>query len=822
MLLSQHGDVERKVMEEVERVVGNGPLTFEKLGQLQYCTCVINESLRLFPPAQASRKDAAVDTMLGPYKIPKGMAAIVSLWGLSHNPVHWPDPWKFDPDRWLPERAKNRSPFASLPFSAGHRGCLGRQLSIMEQRSVLARTVQRYHLRLHSLSKPSFTTPLFLKPHGVFISLELRQVSYLSTRLGPSLSDASLARSIPVAAAATVAGAGAPVASGAGKGVMVDATAIPPDTRLLVLYGSNMGTCETFAGELAQHAVKIGMATISMSLDAFLEKKEMTKGAAAVIIISSTYNGTPPDNASRFMKFLEEPVEVAKVFAGVHFSVFGCGNTQWTRTYQAVPRAIDKALVAAQGKRLTADFACGNADSALDEEYETWKFALWEGLSKSLGISGAQVQPVSGAAGLVPAYVVTLLPGKRKEHQVEKAREFGDVASKWAMKNGLFIGKVLENRELQGTASDRSTRHIEIQLAPEQHYTAGDHLAVQGGNPAEVVARAAAVLEMKLDDMLHVHKASPQVATSSTIPFGVDLTVELILTWCVELQHTVPRAQLAILIDRATCPPEKKALEAMMGAYDTEVNQKKRTLIELLDAYRSTKLTLAELCTLLPPLRPRYYSISSSPLIDAEKASVTVGVVKGYTPTGRLHLGVVSNYLAGLKAGQQVRVFVKDTKSNFRLPPTGTTPIILIGPGTGVAPLRGFLYDREASKATGPAVLFFGCRQDDDFIYREEMEGFKARGVLQELEVAFSRKVPGQRVYVQQLLERKARMLFQMLEAGGHVYVCGDAKHMAPDVRAAIAKILAEGKGLPLTHGPCLVEELVTEKRYLEDVWASG
>ena len=819
MLLSQHGDVERKVIEEVERVVGDGPLTFEKLGQLQYCTCVINESLRLFPPAQANRKDAAVDTMLGPYKIPKGMAAIVSLWGLSHNPAYWPDPWKFDPDRWQPEHAKNRSPFASLPFSAGHRGCLGRQLSIMEQRSVLARTVQRYHLRLHSRSKPSFTTPLFLKPHGVFLSLERRQVSCLSAR--PSLSDASLASSIPVTAGAGT-GAGASVASGAGKGGMVDATAIPPDTRLLILYGSNMGTCETFADELAQHAVKIGMAADSMSLDAFLEKKEMTKGAAAVIIISSTYNGIPPDNANRFIKFLEQPTEVTKVFAGVPFSVFGCGNTQWTRTYQAIPRAIDKALVAGQGKRLTADFACGDADSALDEEFETWKFALWEGLSKSLGISGARVQPASGAAGLVPAYVVTLLSGKPKEQRVEKAFEFGDVASKWALQNGLFVGKVLENRELQGLASDRSTRHIEIQLAPEQHYTAGDHLAVQGGNPPEVVARAAAVLEMGLDDMLHVHKASPQGASSSTIPFGVDLSVELLLTWCVELQHTVPRAQLAILVDRATCPPEKKALEAMMAAYDTEVIKTKRTLIELLDTYRSAKVTLAELCTLLPHLRPRYYSISSSPLMDAEKASVTVGVVKGETPTGRVHLGVVSNFLAGRKAGQQVRVFVKDTKSNFRLPATGTTPIILIGPGTGVAPLRGFLYDREASKATGPAVLFFGCRQDSDFIYREEMEGFKARGVLQELEVAFSRKVPGQRVYVQQLLEGKAKMLFQMLEAGGHVYVCGDAKHMAPGVRAAFAKILAEGEGLPLTHGPGLVEKLVTEKRYLEDVWASG
>jgi len=699
----------------------------------------------------------------------------------------------------------------------------------MEQRSVLARTIQRYHLRLHSRSKPSFTTPLFLKPHNVFLSLERRRPSsscpMSSTRSVSALSGGSLSSlaSPPFSPAA----AAAAVASGAGKGGMVDAAAIPPNTRVVALYGSNMGTCETFAGELAQHAVKIGMAADLMSLDAFLDKKEVAKGAAAVIVISSTYNGTPPDNAGKFIKFLEQPAAVAKVFADVPFSVFGCGNTQWARTYQAIPRAIDKALAAAQGKRLTAEFACGDADSTLDEVFETWKFALWEGLSKSLGISRARVQPVSGAAGLVPAYVVTLLPGKegkegRREEKVEMADAFGDVASKWAVQNGLFVGKVLENKELQAAGSERSTHHVEIQLAPGQRYTAGDHLAVQGANPPEVVARAAAVLGMGLDDMLHVNKASPEGASSSIIPFGADLSVKLILTWCVELQHTVPRAQLAILADRATCPPEKKALEAMIAAHDTEIVKTKRTLVELLDTHRSAKLTLAELCTLLPPLRPRYYSISSSPLIDAEKASVTVGIVKGSTPTGRVHLGVASNFLAGRKAGQEVRVFVKDTKSNFRLPPDGATPIILIGPGTGVAPLRGFLYDREASKATGPAVLFFGCRNDDDFIYREEMEGLKARGVLVHLDVAFSRKVPGQRVYVQHLLEGKAEMLFQMIEAGGHVYVCGDAKHMAPDVRAAFAKILAEGKGLPLAQGPGLVEKLAAEKRYLEDVWASG
>ncbi len=823
MLLAQHGDVERKVLEEVERVVGDGPLTYEKLGKLDYCTCVINESLRMFPPAQANRKDATEDTMLGPYKIKKGTAAICSLWGLSHNPQHWPDPWKFDPDRWLPENAKNRSPYASIPFSAGHRGCLGRQLSVMEQRSILVHAVRRYHMRLHSRSKPTFTTPLFLKPHNIFLSLEKRASApeHFVAPAAVAKPTAAATRGGVEAASVASAGSGGVVAaaSAAGMGGSIDKASIPPNTRVVVLYGSNMGTCQSFAGELAQHAKQIGMGCDLLSLDGFLEKKEVARGAAAVFIISSTYNGTPPDNAGKFMRFLEqEPQEVEKVFGGVPVSVFGCGNTQWARTFQFVPKQIDKALGTAKATRLT-DFAFGDADSTLEEDFETWKFALWEGLSKVLGVSGVGVRPVQGAAGLVPAY--TIVPCAT-EGPNPAVLDFVEVASKWSVENGLFLSKVLENRELQGPGSDRSTHHVELQLVPGMQYQAGDHLAVLGGNPPALVAQAAALVGVAEEELFTVQKSSPEGASSSIIPEDTPLNAQLVLTWCVELQHTVPRAQLAILADKATCPPEKKALEAMATAYDTDVLKPKRTLLELLDAHRSVQLTLAELLTLLPPLRPRYYSISSSPRVAAGRVSVTVGVVKGTTPTGRLHVGVASNFLAGRTAGQPVRCFVKDTKSNFRLPPDGATPIILIGPGTGVAPLRGFLHDREASGAAGPAMLFFGCRNDDDYIYKEEMEGFLARGVLQGLEVAFSRKYPGQRVYVQDLLAAQAHKLFQMLQAGGHIYVCGDAKHMAPDVREAFAKILAGGQKVTIEQGRSLVEGMLAEKRYLEDVWASG
>jgi cytochrome P450 / NADPH-cytochrome P450 reductase len=199
----------------------------------------------------------------------------------------------------------------------------------------------------------------------------------------------------------------------------------------------------------------------------------------------------------------------------------------------------------------------------------------------------------------------------------------------------------------------------------------------KGGNPPEVVEQAASVLGLGLDEVVKVTKASPEAASSSLVPGDVPLEVRTILTWCVELQHAAPRAQVAILVDRAACPPEKAALQDALAQYETEVLRNRRTLVELLAAHRSARLSLGELLTLLPPLKPRYYSISSSPRVAADRVSVSVGVVKGVTPTGRVHVGVCSNFLARREAGQPVRCFVKDTKSSFRLPAEGSTPIIL-------------------------------------------------------------------------------------------------------------------------------------------------
>lgn len=206
--------------------------------------------------------------------------------------------------------------------------------------------------------------------------------------------------------------------------------------------------------------------------------------------------------------------------------------------------------------------------------------------------------------------------------------------------------------------------------------------------------------------------------------------------------------------------------------------------------------------------------------------SVTVGVVDEPAISGKGRFrGVCSTYLAGLPEGATIMASLKETKANFRLPIDPSTPVIMVGPGTGVAPFRGFLQERAIAKtkgaALGDAVLYFGCRHpDQDFLYRQELEGFAAEGVA-DLRVAFSRKEKA-KVYVQDLVREDRDRLWAMIEAGARIYICGDGGRMEPDVRRALSRIYSEEKDVSADVADAWIDGLVAEGRYNLDVWASN
>jgi cytochrome P450/NADPH-cytochrome P450 reductase len=298
------------------------------------------------------------------------------------------------------------------------------------------------------------------------------------------------------------------------------------------------------------------------------------------------------------------------------------------------------------------------------------------------------------------------------------------------------------------------------------------------------------------------------------------------------LQDVATRAQIHALVAYTDDEGDKERLLALTGDdpvivahYRDVVLNRRVSVLDLLEAFPSCAVPFNIFLEMLPPLRPRYYSISSSPLVDAAACTITVAVVDGPARSGRgSYHGVCSTYLAGQDAGSTIAGFVRDPSTPFRLPPDPATPLIMIGPGTGLAPFRGFLQERAAlradGKTLGEALLFFGCRRpDQDFIYRDELEAFDQQGIVK-LVLAFSRIDTGN-AYVQDKIRENAAAVWQIVQNGGYVYVCGDASKMAPDVRRAFATIYREQTSAGDTEAEAWLGGLAAAGRYVADVWAA-
>jgi cytochrome P450/NADPH-cytochrome P450 reductase len=317
------------------------------------------------------------------------------------------------------------------------------------------------------------------------------------------------------------------------------------------------------------------------------------------------------------------------------------------------------------------------------------------------------------------------------------------------------------------------------------------------------------------------------------LPAGEPVSVGRLLTDFVELQQTATRKQIQIMADHTRCPVTKPKLLGLVGddadageRYRSEILAKRKSVYDLLEEHPACELPFHAYLEMLSLLAPRYYSISSSPSGEPARCSVTVAVVAAPAVSGRgLYKGVCSNYLAGRREGETVFATVRETKAGFRLPDDPARPIIMIGPGTGLAPFRGFLQERAALKAKGvtlgPSLLFFGCRRpDQDYLYADELAAFAADGIT-ELFTAFSRG-DGPKTYVQHLLAAQKDRVWQLIEQGAVIFVCGDGSKMEPDVKATLVTLYRERTGADAASGQRWIDDLGVANRYVLDVWAGG
>ena len=356
---------------------------------------------------------------------------------------------------------------------------------------------------------------------------------------------------------------------------------------------------------------------------------------------------------------------------------------------------------------------------------------------------------------------------------------------------------------LNRPGSQKDTRHVVFDLAGTGiAYEAGDALGVQPENCPETVAAIIECLGARPHDEVDCPDGSRRALADA-------------LGKCCDIGR-VADAAVEVLAARAPEDDELQRLQALAEGYPG-AGPEDADLLELLLTFPSARPPVQELVSALSPLQPRLYSISSSSKAVGSTVHLTVATVR-YDIRGRPRKGVASSYLADrVESGSTVQVFVRKTQ-DFRLPADDDAPVVMIGPGTGIAPFRAFLQERQARGARGRNWLFFGDqRRAYDFLYGEEISRFRRDGVLNELDLAFSRDQP-QRVYVQQRMRERARDLWAWIEQGAHIFVCG-AVAMARDVDAALAAIIARqgrmGPGAAKAH----LAKLVRDKRYLRDVY---
>ncbi len=800
--LLNHPEVLAQAYEEVDRVLGRDTSvkpTYAEVNRLTYISQILKETLRLWPTAPAYSIYPYQDTIIaGKYRVKRSHHITVLLPMLHRDKSVWGEQAEvFNPDNFSPEKEAARPANAYKPFGNGQRACIGRQFAMQEATLVLGMILQRFKLIDHTRYKLQIRESLTMKPDGFKIKVRLRESAgseyrQAASRQRPAISEQ--ASQLPTAQP-------------------IPRPTVHHETPLLVLYGSNMGTSEEIARRIGQDAEENGFVVRIAPLDDYAGRLPK-EGLLA--IVSSSYNGLPPDNAVKFCEWLRDGDLADDALAGVTYTVFGCGNRDWAATFQAVPRFIDERLQA-HGARRIYPHGEGDARDDFDGQFKHWYKPLRATVARDLDIRIEAEE----AAGAKPLYKLEIVPGRQMSPFVNSL--------------GARPMTVRVNRELHRKdgeqASDRSTRHLELELPPDVTYRAGDHLGVIPHNGDTAVKRVAARFGFERDAYIRLRRLTTR---KTFLPVEQTISVYRLLGDYVELQDVATRSQIQTLLAYTECPPEKIRQSAWVGEdetsqarYKEEVLAKRKSLIDLLEEFPACQLPFEVYLEMLAPLRPRYYSISSSPLIEERSCSITVAVVEGPARSGHgTFAGICTNYLRRQAEGSVIYAFVKDTKSAFRLPDDPAVPVIMIGPGTGLAPFRGFLQERAALKAggaeVGDALLFFGCRHpQQDFIYEDELRDFERQGVTR-LSTAFSRVEGRQKCHVQSEIYTRRDEVWQMIEDGAVVYVCGDASRMAPDVRRTFAAVYREKTGASEAKADEWLDEMTAQNRYLVDVWAAS
>lgn len=558
--------------------------------------------------------------------------------------------------------------------------------------------------------------------------------------------------------------AGAPAAA-----VSVEAPAPAVSKEVTVLYGSQTGNAQGLAENAGKQLEQSGFQVTVSSMSDF-KPNQLKKVTNLLIVVSTHGEGDPPDNALSFHEFLHG--RRAPKLENLRFSVLALGDSSYEFFCQT-GKEFDQRLEELGGERISPRVDC---DLDYDEPAAEWLEGVLKGLNEAGG----------GSAAPAPA----------------AAAQTGE--SSYSRTNP-FRAEVLENLNLNGRGSNKETRHVELSLEGSGlTYEPGDSLGVYPENDPELVELLLKEMNWDPEEIVTLNKQGDVRPLKEALISHYEITV-----------LTKPLLEQAAQL---TGSEELRELLAPGNEENVKAYIEGRDLLDLVRDYGPFSVSAQQFVSILRKMPARLYSIASSLSANPDEVHLTIGAVR-YDAHGRERKGVCSILCAErLQPGDTLPVYVQHNQ-NFKLPKDPETPIIMVGPGTGVAPFRSFMQEREETGAEGKAWMFFGDQHFvTDFLYQTEWQNWLKDGVLTKMDVAFSRDME-EKVYVQHRMLEQSAELFEWLQEGAAVYICGDEKHMAHDVHNTLLEIIEKEGNMSREEAEAYLADMQQQKRYQRDVY---
>lgn len=620
----------------------------------------------------------------------------------------------------------------------------------------------------------------------------------------------------------------------------------------LLLFGSQTGTAEDYANKLSRELhSRFGLNTMvadfaDYDFDNF---GDITDDILVFFIVATYGEGEPTDNADEFHTWLTDE---ADTLSTLRFTVFGLGNSTY-EFYNAIGRKFDQLLEEKGGERFAEYGEGDDGTGTLDEDFLSWKDGVFDSLKNNLNYEEKELK-----------YEPNVKLTERDDLTVDDSHvSLGEPNKKYINSQGVdlskgpfdhthpYLAKITKTKELFNS-KDRNCVHVEFDISDSNlKYSTGDHLVVWPSNSDENIKQFLKCFG--LEDKENTVIELKALDSTYSIPFPSPITYGAVIRHHLEISGPISR-QLFLSIAGFAPNEETKATLTRIGndkqEFASTITRRKFNIADALLFASKGKawvdVPFEFIIENVQHLTPRYYSISSSSLSEKQLINITAVVEAEVESDGRAVTGVVTNLLKNIEIEQnntnetpvvhydlngprnkfsKFKLPVHVRRSNFKLPKNTTTPVILIGPGTGVAPLRGFVRERvqqvKNGVNVGKTILFYGCRNEhDDFLYKQEWSEYASvLGDKFEMFNAFSRQDPSKKVYVQDKIVENYKIVNELLNNGATIYVCGDASRMARDVQAAIAKIVAKDRDISQESATELVKSWKVQNRYQEDVW---